>query len=89
MRAEPPDRQAKHQKRAAPGQAQERGTQQVQVRLVGQTREAVEAALTRLQSVGVQAQVPPRKGRKGDWLVYATLTPPTEGQQYWANDGEV
>lgn len=47
---------------------------QVQIRLVGETRQAVEAALAHLQTTaGVQVQRWPRQGRKGEWLVYATL----------------
>lgn len=47
---------------------------QVQVRLTGQTRQEVEAALAHLQTTaGVQVQRWPRQGRRGEWLVYATL----------------
>lgn len=52
---------------------------QVQVRLTGQTREALEAALAHLQiTAGVQVQRWPRQGRKGEWLVYATLNLPVQ-----------
>lgn len=48
---------------------------QVEVRLVGPTREALEAALAHLQkTAGIQVQRGPRWGRKGDWLAYATVS---------------
>ena len=50
---------------------------QVQIRLVGQGREEVEAALARLQmTAGIQVQRGPCQGRKGEWLVYASLALP-------------
>jgi hypothetical protein len=39
-------------------------------------RQEVETALTVLQEVGVQVQRWPRRGRKGEWLVYASLELP-------------
>lgn len=52
---------------------------QVQIRLVGQTRQAVEAALAQLQSVGVQVQRGPRLGRNNEWLAYASVSLETDG----------
>jgi hypothetical protein len=52
---------------------------QVQLRLVGKTRQEVEAALAHLQTTaGVQVQRWARQGRKGEWLVYATLDLPAQ-----------
>ena len=46
---------------------------QVQIRFVGQSRAAVEAALMRFQPVGIQVQRGPRRGRKNEWLAYASI----------------
>lgn len=50
---------------------------QLQIRLVGQSREEVEAALAQLQTVAsLQVVRWPRRGRKDEWLVYASLELP-------------
>ena len=61
-------------------------TSPVQIRLVGQRLEEGEAALARLQkTVGILVQRGPCQGRKGEWLVYASLKLPAS----LAEDGSV
>ena len=69
MRAEPPDEQANPTPYAAPVRTLKGERYQVQVRLVGQSRQELEAALTRLQqAAGLQVRRGPRLGRKDEWL---------------------
>jgi hypothetical protein len=54
---------------------------QVEIRIIGQTRQEVEAALAHLGTMeGFQVRRDVRRGRKGDWLAYATVSVSTEDQ---------
>jgi hypothetical protein len=63
---------------------------QVQVRLVGQRREEVEAVLEHLQkTAGLEVLRGVQPGKKGDWLAYASVSiPPAIRQRESEGDHE-
>lgn len=59
---------------------------QVQIRVVGEMRQAVEAAVMLLQTTtGVHVARWPRQGRKSEWLAYASLELPRQPMERLAS----
>ncbi len=53
--------------------ATERRSKVVQVRVLAESRDLLEAAVRQLAEAGCTLSVPKSPGRKGDWLAYGTM----------------